>query len=135
MNIFDDVQINVGSFSFKDLLGLDRWTAFTPVFTSLTVVGTPTYTGRWRRVGRSIEFQATFVSTTSVASVSGTTYMDLPVKPAAGLTGICEMTNITTKTPFTTAGCVVDVANTRVYLGSTGGASANTWGLFGKYEI
>lgn len=47
---------------------------WTPTPTSLTVVGTPTYTGTFTKVGRIIHCQVDINSTTSTASTGGTTY-------------------------------------------------------------
>tara|TARA_R110000868_G_scaffold53725_1_gene168445 strand:- start:2023 stop:2535 length:513 start_codon:yes stop_codon:yes gene_type:complete len=48
---------------------------FTPSFTGLTVVGTPTYTGRYTRVGRLVYFSVRIQSTTTTASTVGVTTM------------------------------------------------------------
>ena len=47
---------------------------WTPSWTSLTVVGTPTYTGKYIKVGRMVFCQLSIVSTTSTASVANTTF-------------------------------------------------------------
>lgn len=115
----------------RDLMGQDRWEPFTPVFGSLTVVGTPTYTGRLRRVGKSIEGQVMLSSTTSIASTAGTDYLTLPV-PANGIAGIGVMTNDTTN--IAVGLCHLDVVLSRCYL-PTQAASGNTFTLFFKYEV
>ena len=46
---------------------------FTPVFTSLTVVGTPTYLGTYTRIGRIVFARVVAISTVSTASTNGTT--------------------------------------------------------------
>lgn len=51
--------------------------------TSLTVVGTPTYTGRYTRVGDRYDFIATATATTSTASTRGVTTFNLPFTAAA----------------------------------------------------
>ena len=120
------------SFAYKDLTGTDRWeTTWTPAPTSLTVVGTHTYTGRFRVQGRSVEFQVQFSSDTSVAATAGTTYFDLPIA-AAGISGFASMQNATTN--VAAGNCVIDVTNSRCYIPSIT-ASGNTFKLFGKYEI
>jgi len=131
MNQLDDKQIDQTSFSYTDLLSLDRWNSWTVVFGSLTVVGTPTYTGRYRKIGRSIQFQVRLVATTSIASVAGTDYLTLPVS-SKGLTGLAYMTNQTTN--IAVGECHVDAANSRCYL-PTQGASSNTFNIVGWYEI
>ena len=118
------------SFSWRDLLGIDRWESFT-VAVSLVVVGTPTYTGRYRIVGRQCFFQVTLVATTSIASTAGTHYVTLPIT-AGGLGGVATMTDGTTN--IAVGVCHVDVATSRAYL-PTLVASANTFNVCGSYEI
>lgn len=61
--------------------------AWTPVPTSLTVVGTPTYTGKWTRIGREVFIHLTVKSTTSTASTANTTYFSgLPYAVGLGST-------------------------------------------------
>ena len=119
------------SFAYRDHLGQDLWTSWTPVFGSLTVIGATNYSGRFRVIGRSLEFQVTFSAATSIASAAGTDYLTLP-RTAAGLTGQAVMTNQTTNIAVGT--CHIDVANSRCYL-PTQGASANIFNLAGSYEI
>ena len=47
---------------------------WTPSWTSLTVVGTPTYTGKYIKVGRLVFCQLSIVSTTSTASTANITF-------------------------------------------------------------
>ena len=122
--------VDTTSFSWRDLLGIDRWESFT-VAVSLVVVGTPTYTGRYRIVGRQCFFQVTLVATTSIASTAGTHYVTLPVT-AGGLGGVATMTDGTTN--IAVGVCHVDVATSRAYL-PTLVASANTFNVCGSYEI
>ena len=131
MNPFDDKILSEQSFAYRDLLGQDRWMEWTPVFTGLTVVGATSYSGRFRIVGKFCEFQVKFSAATSIASVAGTTYLDLPIA-AKGLTGISVMTNQTTN--VSVGVCHIDVANSRCYL-PTQTASANTFNLCGSMEI
>lgn len=131
MNVFDNVDISKKSFAYADLLGTDKWIVWTPVFGSLTVVGTPTYTGRFKVVGRQCFFQVTLVSSTSIASVAGTDYLNLPLT-AAGLTGMATMTNDTSNVAVGV--CHVDVATSRVYL-PTQTASGNTFNIAGTFEV
>jgi hypothetical protein len=51
---------------------------WTPTVISLTVVGTPTYTGRYTKVGRLVSFDLQIYSTTSTAATSGVTVFSLP---------------------------------------------------------
>jgi hypothetical protein len=129
VNELDGLILNKG-FSYRDIIGRDKWESFTPVFTSLTVVGATSYTGRWRRVGKSIEFQVQFSAATSIASTAGTTYLALPVN-AAGLSGIAVMTNSTTN--IAVGVCHIDVTNSRCYI-PTQGASGDVFHLCGSYE-
>ncbi len=130
MNAFDDIQIDQASFAYADLLGLDRWRAFT-VSASLTVVGTPTYVGRYKLVGKQGFFQISLVASTSIASTAGTHYVALPVV-AKGLGGQATMTNATTK--IVVGDCHIDVASSRAYLPSQI-ASGDTFIVSGWYEI
>lgn len=131
MNQFNDKQILQESQSYKDLLGIDAWEKFTPVFGSLTVVGATSYSGRYRRSGASIELQVSFSAATSIASVAGTDYLTLPIA-AKGLAGIGAMTNDTTN--IAVGLCHLDVSASRLYL-PTQTASGNTFTLYAKYEI
>lgn len=123
--------LNEAGFAYRDIVGQDRWETFTPVFGSLTVVGGTTYTGRYRIVGNSLQFQVSFKAATSIASTAGTDYLTLPVA-AKGLAGIATMTNDTTN--IAVGVCHVDVATSRCYL-PTQVASGNTFTLCGSYEI
>ena len=131
MNALDDVQVDYGGFSWRDLIGQDKWDTFTPVFGSLTVVGATSYSGRFRIVGRQCFFQVKFSAATSVASTAGTDYLTLPVT-AKGLTGTATMTNDTTNIAVGT--CHIDVATSRCYL-PTQTASANVFNLAGWCEV
>ena len=131
MNRFDDISVNEQGFAWRDLLGLDTWQTFTPVFGSLTVVGATSYSGRFRIVGRLLEFQVRFSAATSIASVAGTDYLNLPI-PAKGLTGMGVMTNDTTN--VSVGVCHIDVATSRCYLPAQL-ASGNTFNLTASYEI
>ena len=52
---------------------------WTPTFTNLTVVGTPTYTGKYTRIGRMVSFTLRIQSTTSTSSSAGATYFNQPI--------------------------------------------------------
>lgn len=131
MNELDDKQLDKVGFSYRDILGQDKWETFTPVFGSLTVIGATTYAGRYRVVGRRLEFQVSFAAATSIASVAGTDYLTLPVA-AKGIAGQATMTNETTNVAVGV--CHVDVTTSRCYL-PTQVASGNTFTLAGWYEI
>ena len=130
MNDLDNLPLEKESFSYRDIQGRDRWEAFTPVFGSLTVVGATSYSGRLRLVGRSCQFQVQFSAATSIASVAGTDYLNLPV-PAAGLAGIATMTNNTSNVAVGV--CHIDVSTSRCFLPSQL-ASGNVFTLSGSYE-
>lgn len=130
MNLFDDAELDTKSHSYEDLLSLVRWFPFT-VAVSLTVVGTPTYTGRFRIVGKLCFFQVSLVSSTSIASTAGTHYVSLPIA-AKGIGGVATMTNDTSN--IAVGVCHVDVATSRCYV-PTQGASANTFTVCGWFEI
>lgn len=131
MNLLDDTKVDGKSFSYRDIYGQDRWEAFTPSFTSLTVNGATNYTGRARIVGRSCFFQVQFSAATDVASTAGTTYLTLPIT-AKGLAGVATMMNKTSNVAVGT--CVIDATNGRCYIPSQV-ASANVFLLAGWYEI
>ena len=131
MNALDDRPINEQGFAFLDLTGQEGWQSFTPVFGALTVVGATSYSGRLRFVGRKCEFQVQFSAATSIASVAGTDYLNLP-STAAGLAGMATMTNTTTN--IAVGVCHVDVATSRCYL-PTQTASGSVFTLAGSYEV
>lgn len=126
-----DVDADESSFAFRDLLDMDVWTEFTPVFGSLTVVGATSYSGRLRIVGRQCFFQVQFSAATSIASVAGTDYLTLPIE-AQGLSGAMVMTNDTTNVAV--GNCHIDVATGRAYLPAQV-ASGNTFTLAGWVEV
>ncbi len=130
MNPFDNIQVDQRSFAYVDLLGQDKWMAFTPVF-SLTVVGATSYLGKFKIVGRQCFFQVEFSAATSIASVAGTNYLNLPVS-AEGYGGMAVMTNDTTNVAVGV--CHIDAATSRCYLPAQA-ASGDTFTVSGSYEI
>jgi hypothetical protein len=55
---------------------------FTPTFTNLTIVGTPTYVGTYTKFGRLVYCRIFVTSTTSTSSTNGSTYFtNLPFTP------------------------------------------------------
>jgi hypothetical protein len=131
MNDLDDEFIDKVSFSYRDIRGQDRWDTFT-VTASLVLVGTPTYLGRYRFVGKSCEFQISAVATTSIAATAGTHYFDLPTNNAKGIGGVATMTDNTTN--IAVGVCHIDVATNRVYV-PTLVASADSFTVCGRYEV
>lgn len=111
-------------------MGLDRWESFT-VSTNLVAVGTPTYVGRYRLVGRQCFFQASLVAATSIATTSGTHYFALPTA-AKGLAGDASMSN--TSTNVSAGDCAINVSQGRCYLPSQV-PSAASFTVAGWYEF
>ncbi len=97
----------------KKLFPLPAWTAWVPVRTSWTDVGSPAVTARYCRIGNLTFFQIKVVPGTTVATVAGTTYVSLPVT-AGGLCGVAMMSDLTTLVAI--GDCVIDAANSRVYV-------------------
>ncbi len=131
MNELDEKVLQKQSFSYLDILGQDAWTPWTVVFGSLTVVGATNYTGRYRIIGRSCQFQVKFSAATSIASTAGTDYLTLPFT-ASGLSGFAVMTDDTTNVSIGV--CHIDVATSRCYL-PTQLASADVFNLAGQFEV
>lgn len=63
---------------FNSLYEGDTGTAWTPTFTNLTTVGTPTITGKYYRFGgkRLCFFHVTITPATSTTSTAASTYID-----------------------------------------------------------
>lgn len=120
------------SFSFRDLIGQDRWSTWTPVV-SMTIVGSPTYSGRFRVVGRVCEFQVKFSCSggNTVACTAGTSYIALPI-PAKGYGGPVIAFDTSAKTAHGAGG--IDVTNSRAY---PAGWVASTVDVVvtGQYEV
>ena len=119
------------SSSYLDLIGQLTWKAWTPVRTSWTDIGTPTVTARFIIQGRVCRFQIQVVPGTTVATVAGTSYVNLPVM-AKGIAGEGSMTNLTTLIAIGL--CVIDITNSLIYV-PTQTATGNTLDIFGSYEV
>lgn len=104
--------------------------SFTPTFSGITTVGSPTYTGRFALIRPICFFQISIVPGTTVATIAGTTYMNLPVA-AAGINGDGSMENVTTLIGIGI--CAFDITNSRCYLPSQG-ATGNTLEVAGWFE-
>jgi hypothetical protein len=114
------------------LLPSRAWKAFTPSFTSLVNVGSPTITGRFIQGDGRVFFQVKIVPGTTSASTAGTTYFTLPTTAAAeGITGDGAMTDLTTKVSIGVV--VIDVANSRCYT-PTQAATGDSMIISGWYE-
>lgn len=62
---------------FNSIFTGDRGTAWTPTFTNLTINGTPTITGRFYQIGRSLAyFRASIIPATDTSSTAGSTYIN-----------------------------------------------------------
>ncbi len=131
MNFFDEKTIDEKAFAYRDLIGQDKWTAWTVVFGALTVVGAPTYVGRYRIVGKQCFFQVKFSAATSIASSAGVDYLNLPFT-AMGLAGIATMTDDTGNVAVGL--CHIDVATSRCYLPAQV-ASGHIFNLAGWFEF
>lgn len=126
-----DMDFDEDSFAYRDLIGLDTWEKFTPVFGALTVVGATSYSGRMRRVGAQMFFQVQFSAATSIASTASVDYLTAPFT-MKGLAGHAVMSNDSTNVAV--GNCHVDVATSRIYLPSQA-ASGNVFNLAGWAEV
>ena len=129
MNDLDDIQLAKQSFSYRDIIGQDKWEQWTPTYSFATATGLAV-TGRLRVVGRQCFFQVKSTGT-SLATTAGTSYIDLPIT-AAGLGGVGTMSNDTANTSVGVGH--VDVATSRFYP-PTQNASANDFTFAGWFEI
>ena len=77
---------------------------------SLTVVGTPTYTGNFVKIGRQVSFIISVTSTTSTSSTAGVTTFNLPFISA--FNGVCVAVNRSTVSSY---GCGVITNYNRLY--------------------
>jgi hypothetical protein len=65
-----------------------------PTVTNLTVIGTPTYTAKYRQIGNVVFFSIRIQATTSSASTANSTSFTLPTTPASPST--CQAVNAST---------------------------------------
>lgn len=96
---------------FDDLARGDQGQTWTPTFTGLTAVGTPTITGTFYQVGRLAYFRVDIVPGTSTSSTLGTTYINNFPLVIAG-NAVC---NAVTGAPSAALG-MVDATNQRIYM-------------------
>lgn len=102
---------------------------FTVTATSFTVVGTPTYTGVYSLVGKTMKCVITAISTTTIASTAGTSYFTgLPVLPA--FEDVCVVVN----EAFTNFGNGLVTTAGRVYCPTIGGTGSRIVVSF-SYQI
>lgn len=94
---------------------------WTPNAIGFTVVGTPTYTGTYTKIGRKVHITAKASSTTSIASTAGTSLFNgLPFTPAVAGTG--GAVSVVSGTHF---GSTIVYTNGNFYM-PTWGANAET---------
>lgn len=119
--------------TLANLSKADVWTTWAPTRTGWTDVGSPTVTARYLRNGNITFFQIKVVPGTTVATVAGTSYTDLPIAAgASALAGDASMVNLTTLIAI--GNCVIDTANSRCYV-PTQTATGNTLEIAGWYEV
>jgi hypothetical protein len=121
---------SIHGFSYRDLRGEDRWNEFT-VSTNISSSGTLTANGRLRVVGKLCQFQVELSAGTSITSEAGASYIALPLA-AKGLAGMGAMVNDSSS--VSVGLCSIQVSTSRCYL-PTQSASANTFKVYGEYEI
>ena len=90
---------------------------WTPTFTSLTVIGTPTYTGRYTRVGNVVYFSVRIQSTTSTSSTVGVTIMQgFPFVIATGENTVLSAINLGTLATLPNGAVAKSGGSTTAYL-------------------
>ena len=85
------INPNGAASSDTDVLDAYQERDWTPVPTNLTVVGTPTYTGRYIKIGKQIFWTLKIESTTSTASTANSTYFS--GLPNAATQAVCGAVN------------------------------------------
>ena len=91
---------------------------WTPVATSLTIVGTPTYVGTFERIGDFVNFTIRVTSTTTTAATAGTTSFSTPTSTVVA--GTCVAASNVTALGFGTG-----LVNSNVIYVPTWAASAD----------
>ena len=114
-----------------DVISRTAWTPFTATRTGWTDVGSPTVTARYSQIKNVCYFQVKVVPGTTVATVAGTSYVNLPIT-AFGFTGEGSMTDLTTLIGI--GNCVIDSTNSRVYV-PTQTATGDTLVIGGWFEV
>jgi hypothetical protein len=107
---------------------------WTPSFTDLTVVGTPTYTGLYTKIGRVVYFSVRIQSTTTTASTVGVTVMSsFPFVIATGENTVLSAVNFDTLASLPNGTITKSAGSTIAYL-PTWAATANVV-LSGFYTV
>lgn len=108
------------------------WTTWTPTRTGWTDVDSPTVTARYCTNGGLTHFQIKVVPGTTVATVAGTSYTDLPVAAGAScLAGEVFMSDLTTLLPIGAG--FLSASNSRAYVPAQV-ATGDTLLITGWYE-
>jgi hypothetical protein len=90
---------------------------WTPSFTSLTVVGTPTYTGRYTKIGRAVFWSVRIQATTSTSSTVGVTIMQsFPFVIAIGENTVLSAINFATLGTLPNGAVSISGGSTTAYL-------------------
>ena len=122
-------QLPSASLSHKGAVSNQDFGSFTVSATGFTVVGTPTYTGQYSLVGKTLKFVITASATTSIDATAGTSYFTgLPVNPA--FNDAC----IGVDSGYISYGVGRVETNGRVYT-PTISATGNTITISGSYQI
>ena len=82
----------VGSYGSGNV-ALETDATWSPTVVGLTIVGTPTYTAKYKQIGNVVFWSIRIQSTTSTASTSGTTTFSLPV-PAINPTSFLAINDV-----------------------------------------
>ena len=114
-----------------DVISRTAWTPFTATRTGWTDVGAPTVTARYSQIRNVCYFQVQVVPGVTVATVAGTSYINLPLT-AFGFTGDGSMMDLTTLVGI--GNCVIDATNSRVYVPAQV-ATADTLTVGGWFEV
>lgn len=96
LGVASATSINFG----QDALNYYDEGTFTPRWTGLTVVGTPTYTANYTRIGRMVFCEILIVSTVSTASTAGTTFISGGLPFAIGGNSTCAAVNAVTRASY-----------------------------------
>lgn len=108
---------------FENISNGDPGDTWTPTWSGLTVVGSPTYDGRFYRLSKNLQFVSVVITTAgTTASTAGTTYIaNWPnmIKRDSAIMAVNSTTHIGIGTGMANA------SNNRIYT-PTWGATANT---------